>query len=105
MLPFLVSRYFGQREYSKLFGLSMSFFGLGYAIAPPAAGFLFDRIGSYTVFLTVLAGLLVLAGLVAATFGRYPDATPESPAETQTQGRPASGPGSLQDDRGRRANG
>ena len=73
MLPFLVSRYFGQRDYSKVFGLSMSFFGLGYAVAPPLAGFLFDRIGSYTVFLIVLAGLLVMAAGVATTFGRYPN--------------------------------
>jgi MFS family permease len=73
MLPFLISRYFGQREYSKVFGLTMSFFGLGYAVAPTVAGFLFDSIGSYTIFLGVLSGLLVVATLVAATFGRYPD--------------------------------
>jgi len=79
MLPFLVSRYFGQREYSKVFGLSMSFFGLGYAVAPPAAGFLFDRIGSYGTFLTVLAGLLIVAAIVASTFGRYPDEAEDGP--------------------------
>jgi predicted MFS family arabinose efflux permease len=73
MLPFLVSRYFGQRAYSKVFGVSMSFFGLGYALAPPAAGFLFDRIGSYAAFLTVLSGLLIIAALVAMTFGKYPE--------------------------------
>ena len=73
MLPFLVSRYFGQRDYSKLFGLSMSFFGLGYAVAPPAAGFLFDAIGSYTTFLVLLAGLLLVALVVAITLPAYPD--------------------------------
>ncbi len=89
MLPFLISRYFGPREYPKLFGLTMSFYGLGYGLAPPVAGFLFDTLGSYTVFLTVLAGTLLIAGLVATTFGRYPDdeepvpATPPQPEAAQ----------------------
>jgi predicted MFS family arabinose efflux permease len=72
MLPFLIGRYFGPRAYSKIFGLTMTFFGLGYALAPVSAGFLFDAIGSYDAFFLMLAGLLVLAALVSATFGRYP---------------------------------
>jgi len=79
MLPFLLGRYFGRRDYPRIYGLTMVLYSLGYALAPVAAGFLFDATGSYKGFLVTLSGLLVLAAAVSASFGPYP---PEGVAES-----------------------
>jgi predicted MFS family arabinose efflux permease len=79
LLPFLLARYFGLRFFGTLFGFGMAVFGAGYALGPALAGLLFDRTGSYDIGLMTLAGGLVIAAVVALTYGRYPDAE-EGPA-------------------------
>jgi len=82
LLPFLLSRYFGLRHFGAIYGLGMATFGAGYAIGPFAAGLIFDEAGSYNTGLIAVAVALTAAGLVALTYGRYPDA----------EGRPAPAP-------------
>ena len=41
-------------------------------VAAPLSALTFGAVGSYDIFMYALAGLLVLAALVAATFGRFP---------------------------------
>jgi predicted MFS family arabinose efflux permease len=73
MLAVMVSRYFGVRRFGAIYGLTMSMFSSGYALAPPAAGLLYDRTGSYDIGLLGLSVALFVAVGVAATFGPYPD--------------------------------
>jgi MFS family permease len=73
MLAVMVSRYFGVRRFGAIYGLTMSLFACGYALAPPAAGMLYDRTGSYDPGLLGLSVALFVAVGVAATFGPYPD--------------------------------
>ncbi|MDB5447329.1 MAG: transporter, partial [Phenylobacterium sp.] len=80
LLPFLLSRYFGVRHFGAIYGLGMAVFGAGYAIGPLAAGALFDRSGSYDVFLMTIAATLAVAGLVTLSFGAYPSSPNAGPA-------------------------
>ncbi len=73
LLPFLLARYFGVRWFGSLYGFGMAIFGLGYAIGPFAAARFFDLTGSYNGYLISIITLLVLGGLVALSYGRYPD--------------------------------
>ena len=73
MLAVMVARYFGMRHFGVVYGAALSTFACGYALAPPAAGFLFDRVGSYDPGLIGLGSALLLAIAVAATLGPYPD--------------------------------
>jgi len=72
MLAVMVSRYFGMRRFGAIYGLSMSAFSIGYALAPPAAGVLYDRMGSYNLGLIGLSITLFVAVAIAATLGPYP---------------------------------
>jgi len=80
MLPFLLRCYFGPRNYARIYGLTMVFYSVGYALAPVAAGVLFDITGSYEGFLLTLSGLLILAAVVSVTLGPY---APEAVAEAR----------------------
>jgi MFS family permease len=60
--PYLLSRYFGLRSLSTLYGLNWTAWGLAAAAGPVLMGRAFDTTGSYT---TTLVGLGVL-GLAAA---------------------------------------
>jgi len=62
--PYLLTRYFGLRSFSTLYGLTWTFYAAAGAIGPVILGRAFDLTGSYTSLLIVLAAAL---GLVAAT--------------------------------------
>ncbi len=79
LLPFLLSRYFGPRHFGAIYGMGMAMFAGGYALAPMAAGALFDATGSYDLTLSMLAILLTGAALLAISLGRYPPERDEEP--------------------------
>jgi MFS family permease len=71
--PYLLTRYFGLRAFSTLYGLTWTFYAAAGAIGPVILGRTFDLTGSYSSLLTVLAAAL---GVVAATnllLPRYSD--------------------------------
>lgn len=62
--PYLLTRYFGLRSFSTLYGLTWTFYAAAGAIGPILLGRAFDATGSYVSLLTWLAAAL---GLTAAT--------------------------------------
>ncbi|MFN3387576.1 MAG: MFS transporter [Allosphingosinicella sp.] len=73
VLAYLTSRYFGLAHYGTLFGILVGIQNLAFAIGPPLAGFLYDRNGSYDLFLAICVPLFVLAAGLVVSLGRYPD--------------------------------
>jgi cyanate permease len=61
--PYLLTRYFGLRAFSTLYGLTWTFYAAAGAIGPVILGHAFDATGSYASLLVLLAAAL---GLVAA---------------------------------------
>jgi MFS family permease len=69
--PFLLSRYFGLRSFSTLYGLSYTAVGLAWAIGPVLMGRTFDATGSYAPQLARLVAMLLAAATLMLTLPRY----------------------------------
>jgi MFS family permease len=69
--PYLLTRYFGLRAFSTLYGLTWTFYAAAGAIGPVILGRAFDSTGSYTSLLTVLALALALAAAMNLLLPRY----------------------------------
>ncbi len=69
---FLVARYFGMRDYSRLFGLQMGVISGGICLAPTLAAYLYETSTSYDIVLNVNMTLFVVGSLMLLTLGRYP---------------------------------
>ncbi|MGB2624995.1 MAG: MFS transporter [Candidatus Acidiferrum sp.] len=62
--PYLLTRYFGLRAFSTLYGLTWTFYAAAGAIGPVILGRAFDATGSYSSLLMILgAALTVAAGM------------------------------------------
>jgi cyanate permease len=59
--PYLLTRYFGLRAFSTLYGLTWTFYAAAGAVGPVILGRAFDATGSYVSLLVLLAGGLGLA--------------------------------------------
>jgi MFS family permease len=59
--PYLLTRYFGLRAFSTLYGLTWTFYAAAGAIGPVILGRAFDATGSYASLLVLLATVLGLA--------------------------------------------
>jgi MFS family permease len=69
--PYLLTRYFGLRAFSTLYGLTWTFYAAAGAIGPVILGRAFDLTGSYTSLLVVLAAALALAAAMNLFLPRY----------------------------------
>ena len=69
--PYLLTRYFGLRAFSTLYGLTWTFYAAAGATGPVILGRAYDSTGSYTSLLTILAGVLALAGAMNLLLPRY----------------------------------
>ena len=72
LAAFLVSRYFGMRDYGRLFGIHLGLITLASTIAPWLFGQLYRSTGSYQATLTVCGTLFLTGGLALLALGRYP---------------------------------
>jgi MFS family permease len=70
--PYLLTRYFGLRAFSTLYGLTWTFYAAAGATGPVLLGHAFDSTGSYTFLLVILAGALFVAGAANLLLPRYP---------------------------------
>lgn len=70
--PYLLTRYFGIRSFSTLYGLTWTFYATAGAIGPVILGRAFDLTGSYAALLTVLAAALGIAAITNLLLPRYP---------------------------------
>jgi MFS family permease len=71
--PYLLTRYFGLRAFSTLYGLTWTFYAAAGAIGPVILGRAFDATGSYVALLVLLAAALGLAAMTNLLLPRYRD--------------------------------
>jgi MFS family permease len=71
--PYLLTRYFGLRAFSTLYGLTWTFYAAAGAIGPVILGRAFDATGSYASLLALLAAVLGLAATTNLLLPRYSD--------------------------------
>lgn len=71
--PYLLTRYFGLRAFSTLYGLTWTFYAAAGAIGPVILGRAFDLTGSYTSLLITLAVALSLAAGMNLLLPQYPN--------------------------------
>ena len=69
--PYLVSRYFGMKAASEILGVTFAVLTVGMGLGPVLIGLGHDMTGSYTVPMTVAAGVMLFALLLAITFRPY----------------------------------
>lgn len=69
---YLISRYFGLRDYGRLFGMHLGFVTIGSAIAPFGFAALLQTSGGYGPLLALCALACVIGPLLLLTLGRYP---------------------------------
>jgi MFS family permease len=69
--PYLLTRYFGLRSFSTLYGLTWTFYAIAGAVGPVLMGHVFDRTGSYTSTLTVFGSITVLGAVLMLLLPRY----------------------------------
>jgi predicted MFS family arabinose efflux permease len=70
---YLVSRYFGPKAYGVIYGFMFAAFQLGSAVGPPGLGRYYVVAGDYVNALWVLAVLGLIAAILVASLGKYPD--------------------------------
>lgn len=69
--PYLLTRYFGLRAFSTLYGLTWTLYAAAGAIGPVILGRAFDVTGSYSSLLALLAAALGLAAAMNLLLPRY----------------------------------
>jgi MFS family permease len=70
--PYLLTRYFGLRAFSTLYGFSWTAYAVAGALGPVLMGRAFDLTGSYASLLTVLAVSTVLCAALYLGLPEYP---------------------------------
>jgi len=69
--PYLLTRYFGLRAFSTLYGITWTFYAAAGAMGPVILGRAFDSTGSYSSLLVLLAGASALSGLMNLILPKY----------------------------------
>jgi MFS family permease len=69
--PYLLTRYFGLRAFSTLYGLTWTFYAIAGAIGPIILGRAFDSTGSYVSLLVALSAALALAAAMNLLLPKY----------------------------------
>jgi MFS family permease len=69
--PYLLTRYFGLRSFSTLYGLTWTFYAIAGGVGPVLMGHLFDRTGSYTSTLTFFGCITAVGAILMLLLPRY----------------------------------
>lgn len=72
LLAFLVSRYFGQRNYGSIYGCFYTVIACGGGLGPVVYGYVFDRMGTYEVALQFGIACTLIGGALLLLMGPYP---------------------------------
>lgn len=65
VLPVLIGRCFGEREFSKIMGVIMVGFAVGILLGPTSAGWIFDKTGSYEIAFLICTACALLSVVFA----------------------------------------
>lgn len=69
---FLIARYFGMRDYSRIFSVHFGVMSLSVCVGPLVFGKLYDATQSYVLILQVCTGCFVVGSMLVLTLGPYP---------------------------------
>jgi MFS family permease len=69
--PYLLTRYFGLRSFSTLYGFSWTAYAVAGALGPWLMGRAFDLTGSYSRLLATLSGAVLLAAIAFLLLPAY----------------------------------
>lgn len=87
---FLMARYFGMRDYARVYSLHMGIISLGATLAPFGFAILFARTGSYNAMLVYCTVAFAVGSAMLLTLGRYPrfegTAVPEVSRDNESVG-------------------
>ena len=72
LMAFFASRYFGPRNYAKIYGTMFGIFALGVGIGPTLSGLSFDRLHSYSPIFLVYEAMLAVSCMIFLRLGPYP---------------------------------
>ncbi len=72
LMAFFVSRYFGLRDFARIYGLMFGLFGFGTGLGPMLSGISFDRFHSYVPILLVYEAMLLITCAIFLRLGPYP---------------------------------
>ena len=84
LLAFLVSRYFGMRAYSTIYGVMYAIFALGAGFGPWLYGLTFERTGSYDYVLGIAFVVIPIVTWPLLALGKYRDFAPDDAPEAST---------------------
>ncbi len=70
-VPYLLTRYFGLRRFSELYGYTWFVYAIAGALGPLVMGRMFDQTGSYRLTLLACFGLVVIASMLFASLPKY----------------------------------
>jgi fucose permease len=73
VIAYLTSRYFGMRQYSRIYGTFYSLYSLGGGVGPLLTATSVERTGGYAASLWSHIAILALCAVLLATFRRFPD--------------------------------
>jgi len=71
VIPFLVTRYFGLRNFGVIYGINISTFSIGTGLGPAIMGFGYDRYGNYNVSIMVAMSALIVGSILISRLARY----------------------------------
>ncbi len=72
MIAYMVSRYYGLRAFSEIYGYALISFALGGIVGPPLMGLVFDRTGSYRLVLGAFLISVFLGVVLMKRLAPYP---------------------------------
>lgn len=72
LLAYLISRYFGQRNYGVIYGTFYTVIAFGGGLGPVVYGYAFDSLGNYNAALTGGVVSVMLGGALLLLLGPYP---------------------------------
>jgi MFS family permease len=71
VMPYLISRYFGLRSFSELFGYSFTAYAVAGALGPWVMGRSYDQFRSYSTAMLLLGGAMFAGAVILASLPRY----------------------------------
>ncbi|GLK46075.1 MFS transporter [Novosphingobium resinovorum] len=72
LLAYLISRFFGQHHYGAIYGCFYAVIAFAGGLGPVVFGYVFDRIGDYTIALRSGSACLVVGAVLLLAMGAYP---------------------------------
>jgi MFS transporter, OFA family, oxalate/formate antiporter len=73
MLAFMAGKYFGMKNYGKIYGALYIAFGMASAISPFVYGAVRDATGDYNLMLKACVALFLFGAVLLLSLGQYPD--------------------------------